>query len=223
MYNKNKKNVKEDLIVDFKEKFSDVFETLLIEILLSKGILQQVEPETVIVEYGQKIVYMPIIIKGLVRVLRNDENGKELFLYYVGDKESCAMTFTCCMQEAESEIRAIAEEHTKILKIPITLMDELLIKFPSWKSFVMKTIKMRFNELLKAIDSLAFMKLDERLIQFLKEKSERTGSKVIHLSHEQIANELATSRVVISRLLKKMENEGMLLTYRNQVKLLGNW
>jgi CRP/FNR family transcriptional regulator len=134
--------------------------------------------------------------------------------------ESCAMTFTCCMQQYPSEIRAIAEEDTEIMAIPVGLMDEWLVKYPTWKSFVMKTIRGRFNELLKTIDQIAFQKLDERLVHYLKEKSKANGSALINSSHEQIAGDLATSREVVSRLLKKLENDKKLLLYRNQIKLL---
>jgi CRP/FNR family transcriptional regulator len=99
-------------------------------------------------------------------------------------------------------------------------MDEWLVKYPSWKSFVMKTIRYRFHELLNMVDQIAFQKLDDRLVYYLKEKSKATGSQLLNLSHEQIANDLATSRVVISRLLKKLENDKKLLLYRNQVRLL---
>jgi CRP/FNR family transcriptional regulator len=124
------------------------------------------------------------------------------------------------MQHNESEINAVAEDDVEMLTVPVSVMDEWLVKYPTWKSFVMKTIHNRFNELLKTIDQIAFQKLDERLIHYLKEKSRATGSSLINLSHEQIANDLATSRVVISRLLKKLENDKKLLLYRNQIKLL---
>ena len=130
------------------------------------------------------------------------------------------MTFTCCMEHHASEIKAVAEEDVEFLAIPIEVMDEWLVKFSTWKSFVMKTIRTRFNEMLKTIDQIAFQKLDERLISYLKEKSRISGSTLVNLSHEQIAGELATSRVVISRLLKKLENDGKVLLYRNQIKLL---
>ncbi|HRQ52592.1 MAG TPA: helix-turn-helix domain-containing protein, partial [Agriterribacter sp.] len=107
-----------------------------------------------------------------------------------------------------------------MLVVPVQIMDEWLTKYPTWKSFVMKTIRSRFNDMLKTIDQIAFQKLDERLVNYLKEKSGATGSTLIKLSHEQIATELATSRVVISRLLKKLENDKKVLLYRNQVKLL---
>lgn len=149
-----------------------------------------------------------------------DEEKKELLLYYINANESCAMTFTCCMQQFPSEIKAVAEEDSEILTVPVSLMDEWLVKYPTWKSFVMKTIRNRFNELLRTIDQIAFQKLDERLIYYLKEKSKTTGSSVINASHEQIAGDLATSRAVISRLLKKLENDKKVLLYRNQVKLL---
>ncbi len=149
-----------------------------------------------------------------------DEEGREILLYYVNPKESCAMTFTCCMQQYLSEIRAVAEESVEMLLIPADIMDVWLVKYPSWKSFVMKTIHLRFNELLKTIDHIAFQKLDERLIAYLKEKSKATNSTLVNLSHQQIADELATSRVVISRLLKKLETNKKVLLYRNQIKLL---
>lgn len=214
---------KQKVIELFNEKFSTVFEQQLMEEINQNGNVHIVGADDVLIEYGQKMLYMPIVVDGLVRVMRMDDQGKELLLYYVNTQESCAMSFTCCMQEVESEVRAVAEEETSIIKIPIHVMDEWLVKYPTWKSFVMKTIKMRFNEMLKAIDQVAFMKLDDRLIQYLKEKSDKTGSKLINLSHEQIANEMATSRVVISRLLKKLEADGRLLLYRNQLKLLGAW
>ena len=174
----------------------------------------------VILDIDQLVKIMPIILSGSVKISRMDEEGRELLLYYVNPNESCAMTFTCCMQQYPSEVRAVAEEDVELLALPITVMDEWLVKFPTWKSFVMKTIRSRFNEMLKTIDQIAFQKLDERLVNYLKEKSKTTGSALINLSHEQIANELATSRVVISRLLKKLENDKKLLLYRNQIKLL---
>jgi CRP/FNR family transcriptional regulator len=134
--------------------------------------------------------------------------------------EGCAMTFTCCMQQFPSEVQAVAEEDVTYLAIPISVMDEWIIKYPTWKSFVMRTIRSRFNELMHAIDQLAFQKLDERLVNYLKDKSKLTGSAVLNLSHTEIANDLASSREVISRLLKKLEIDGRLLLYRNQIKLL---
>ncbi|MFN8296331.1 MAG: Crp/Fnr family transcriptional regulator [Chitinophagales bacterium] len=202
------------------EIFKEIFEPDLIKELNAKSTFSEVKSGDVILNIGETVRQIPIILKGSVKVSRIDEEGKELLLYYVNPKESCAMTFTCCMQHFPSEIKAVAEEDVEMLSVPIKVMDEWLVKFPSWKSFVMKTIHHRFNELLRTIDQIAFQKLDERLISYLKDKSKATHSTLVNLSHQQIADELATSRVVISRLLKKLENDKKLLLYRNQIKLL---
>lgn len=175
-----------------------------------------------ILDYGQTIRQIPIITQGSVKVLREDDDGHELLLYYVNPNESCAMTFTCCMEYSSSEVKVIAEEDVELMAIPVAVMDEWLVKYPSWRNFVMRTIRTRFNELLTAIDHIAFQKLDERLVDYLKGKAKATNSTLLNLSHQEIANELASSRVVISRLLKKLENDKKLLLYRNQIKLLNN-
>jgi CRP/FNR family transcriptional regulator len=202
------------------EQFKLLFEPELVKAIEKHAKLVTVKAGEVILDIGQTVRTMPIILSGTVKVSRIDDDGKELLLYYVNPNESCAMTFTCCMQQYPSEVKAVAEEDVQMLTIPINFMDEWLVKFPTWKSFVMKTIRNRFHEMLNVIDQIAFQKLDERLVNYLKEKSKVTGSTLINLSHEQIASELATTRVVISRLLKVLENDKKLLLYRNQIKLL---
>lgn len=206
--------------MNITEQFKQIFEPELLKEFEQKAKPLSVKANDTILDIGQTVRVIPIVLSGTLKISRIDEDGHELLLYYVSPKESCAMTFTCCMQQYPSEVKAVAEEDTELLAIPISLMDEWMMKYPTWKSFVMKTIRTRFNELLKTIDQIAFQKLDERLIHYLKDKSKATGSSLVNLSHEQIANELATSRVVISRLLKKLENEKKLLLYRNQIKLL---
>ena len=207
-------------IINIKDKFGDIFEIELINQLQAKAKYITINAGEVIMDIGQIVRQMPIIISGSIKVTRIDEKGREILLYYVNPNESCAMTFTCCMEHFPSEIKAVAEEDVEMLMLPMSVMDEWMVKFPTWKSFVMKTIRYRFNELLKTIDHIAFQKLDERLISYLKEKSKATGSSLLNISHQQIAEELATSREVISRLLKKLENDKKLLLYRNQIKLM---
>lgn len=206
--------------MDFVEQFKTLFEPALVKALDKHSSLVNIKAGETILDIGQTVRSMPIILAGTVKISRIDDDGKELLLYYVNPNESCAMTFTCCMQHYPSEIKAVAEEDVTLLTIPIQYMDEWLVKYPTWKSFVMKTIRNRFNEMLNVIDQIAFQKLDERLVHYLKEKSKVTGSTLINLSHEQIAAEMATTRVVISRLLKALENEKKVLLYRNQIKLL---
>lgn len=200
--------------------FKDLFEPDLLAELESVAQEIAVKEGTVILDIGQTVRVIPLLLKGTLKISRIDETGNELLLYYVNANQSCAMTFTCCMQQYPSEIKATAETDVEMLAVPIGVMDSWLAKYPTWKSFVMRTIRGRFNELLSAIDQLAFQKLDERLVHYLKEKSKATGSTLINLSHEQIANEMASSREVISRLLKKLEHEKKVLLYRNQIKIM---
>lgn len=206
--------------MNISEKFKHTFEPELLREIEQKGKNVSVKEGDVILDIGQTVRLIPLLVKGILKITRVDDAGKELLLYYVHANESCAMTFTCCMQQYPSEIKATAETDIEYISIPIEVMDEWLSKFPTWKSFVMRTIRNRFNELLQAIDQLAFQKLDERLVHYLKEKSKATGSPLINLSHEEIATEMASSREVISRLLKKLENNKKVLLYRNQIKLM---
>ncbi len=202
--------------------FNTLFDAKLIEAIRKNAKEVKLKEGELLLDVGQVVRVIPIVLSGTLKVSRIDDEGHELFLYYIHPNESCALTFTCCMEQHSSEIRAVADEDSLVLTIPIEAMDEWMMKYPSWKSFIMKTIRSRFNELLSMIDQIAFQRLDERLISYLKEKSKTTHSALIHVSHEQIAIDLASSREVISRLLKRLENEKKVLLYRNQIKLLSN-
>ncbi|MEO7531965.1 MAG: Crp/Fnr family transcriptional regulator [Sediminibacterium sp.] len=199
-----------------------LFEPELLTEFEAKGMQVSVKEGEIVIAIGQLVRQVPIVLSGSLKIVRIDEEGNEILLYYLSQTESCAMTFTCCMQQFPSEVQAVAEEDSEILMLPISFMNEWIIKYPGWRIFVMKTIHYRFQELLKAVDQIAFQQLDERLIQYLKDKVRISGSLLLNLSHEQIATELATSRTVISRLLKKLENQKKLLLYRNQVRILGD-
>ena len=202
------------------ESFKQIFEPELIQELERHAKLMTAREGETIVDIGQTVRIMPILLTGTLKISRMDEDGNELLLYYLSPAETCAMTFTCCMQQFPSEIKAVAEEDITFLAVPIEVMDKWLVKYSTWKSYVMKTIRGRFNELLRSIDQIAFQKLDERLVKYLKEKAKATNSTLINLTHEQIARDLATSRVVISRLLKKLEIDKRVLLYHHQIKIL---
>jgi len=206
--------------MNIPERLAHNFEPALLKEMELRARMISAKEGAVILDIGQTVRSIPLLLQGVLKITRIDEQGKELLLYYLHANESCAMTFTCCMQQYPSEVKASAESDVEYLAVPVSAMDEWLTKYPSWKSFVMRTIRSRFNELLNAIDQLAFQKLDERLEHYLKEKSRSTGSTLINLSHEQIANDMASSREVISRLLKRLENEGKVLLYRNQIKIM---
>jgi len=200
--------------------FDSTFEPALIKEMAEYGEVKHYKEGDIIMDYDKYIRMMPIIVKGTIKVLRKDERGKEILLYYLESSESCSMAYSCCVEAKKSEVKAIAEDDVELIAIPHTKLDEWLCKYPSWKNYIMRSFNERFLELLKSIESIAFHKLDERLISYLREKQRLSGSRLIKVSHYVIADELATSRVVISRLLKQLENDGKILLYRNEIKLL---
>ena len=205
---------------DYIHKFSSVFEPDLLAELETNHMVMTPKAGEVMMNPGQTIRAVPLVVSGTFKVSRINDEGQELLLYYVREGESCAMTFTCCMMAHFSVIKAACEDDSVLICIPIHVMDAWMVKYPTWKRFVMTTILSRFTEIIKAIDEVAFKKLDDRLVSYLKEKSKVTGSSLINLSHQQIADEMGTNRVVISRLLKKLEIDKKLLLYRNQIKVL---
>jgi len=199
---------------------NSVFEPALLNELQRFGELKYFKEGDIIMYYGKYIRMMPIVVSGTIKVFRKDQQGKEILLYYLSSNESCSMAYSCCVEAKKSEVKAIAEDDVELIAIPNIKLDEWLCKYPSWKNYIMRSFNERFLELLKSIESIAFHKLDERLIAYLKEKQRLSGSSVIKASHNVIADELATSRVVVSRLLKQLENDGRILLYRNEIKLM---
>jgi CRP/FNR family transcriptional regulator len=208
------------MAMNLLENLKDLFEPALIEEMLQVGELHQFKEGEIVMDYGKYIRMMPIVLKGTLKVLRMEESNKEILLYYLSSSESCSMAYSCCLEAKKSEIKAVAEDDVELLGIPHEKLDEWICKYPSWKNYIMRSFNDRFLELLKSIESIAFHKLDERLVAYLKEKQRHTGSSVIKASHYLIADELATSRVVISRLLKQLENDKRIILYRNEIKLL---
>ncbi|MDF2449739.1 MAG: Crp/Fnr family transcriptional regulator [Bacteroidota bacterium] len=210
-------------MLNIHDKLKGLFEKALIDEIASVGRLMHLKQDEVLMDYGRQVRYMPLILSGTVKVMKNDDNGNEILLYYLGSHDSCAMAYSCCMENKLSEVRAVAEDDVELIAIPHDKLDTWLVKYPSWKSYVFNSFTQRFNELLKSVESIAFHKLDERMIAYLKKKSELSGKSSLSLSHNQIAEELGTSRVVISRLLKHLENEKKIVLYRNEIKLLSGF
>ena len=203
--------------------FEAIFEPNLLQEINEFGVLKHFKEGDIIMDYGKYIRMMPMVVKGTLKVLKKDETGKEILLYYLSSNESCSMAYSCCLEAKKSEVKAIAEEDVDLIAIPHTKLDEWLCKYPGWKNYIMRSFNLRFLELLKSIESIAFHKLDDRLISYLKEKRRLSGSSVIRVSHYLIADDLATSRVVISRLLNELENDGRIILYRNEIKLLNSF
>ena len=206
-------------VAEFQQVFPDIYERETVEAILEIGKLKKIKADDWMLDIGDPILYMPLLLKGQLRILREDEEGHELLLYYIRPGETCAMSLTCCSGNAVSNVRAVAEEDSELLLLPIQIIDEWTTKYPSFKSFILKTYQRRFEELLNTIDSIAFHNLDDRLSQLLKQKSEKEGSE-LKTTHQELANQLNSSREVISRLLKQMERKGKIQMGRNKITLL---
>jgi CRP/FNR family transcriptional regulator, anaerobic regulatory protein len=196
------------------------FEDQLIDEIVTTALLRNYKEGDVLIDYGDSILKMPLLISGAIKILREDFDEGELLLYFIEKGDTCAMTMACCLGETKSEIRAVAETKGSVVMIPINKMEEWLGKYKSWRNFVFSSYNNRLKEMLSSIDNLAFMNMDERLLKYLKEKVKINNSNEINTTHQEIANDLHTSRVVVSRLLKALENQGGIKLNRSSIVLL---
>ncbi len=208
------------MIAELHQKYGHLFEDALLIEINETGTFKEVAEGFKLMEIGDYIRSMPLLVSGAIKVLREDKEGDELLLYFLESGETCAMTLNCCMGHAKSEIRAIAELDTKLIMVPVQKMDEWMVKYKSWRTFVLQSYHERLNEMLETIDGIAFMKMDERLLKYLKEKARIGNSNHIKNTHQEIAYDLHTSRVVISRLLKTLEARGKIELQRNHIKII---
>ncbi len=174
----------------------------------------------VILQENAYIRSIPLVMSGSIRVIRTDDDGREILLYYIHSGESCIMSFLGAMHHETSKLKAIAEEDTQILFIPIDKVMHLIREYPEWLDYIFRLYHKRFEELLEVVNAVAFRKMDERLLEMLRKKSIQAQSKTISVTHEQLANDLATARVVVSRLLKQLEAQGMVQLGRNKITLV---
>ena len=196
--------------------FSD---PLLIEEINSKSRRKTLVKDDVLIFPGEVLVFVPIVLTGALRIVREDEEGREVFLYHLYPSETCAMAVNCCQSKKKSMIKAIAEDETEVLLVPNDLIDQLF-KYPEWKSFINNTYSNRFAELIEVVDLIAFNSLDKKILNYLERKKEALHTSVLLITHQQIATELNTHREVVSRLLRTMQERGIVKLGRNTVELL---
>lgn len=207
--------------VDYlQEIFQGRFEYTFLEELAQASQLKNASVGSYLIRPGEFIRSVPIILTGSVKIMRPDQSGREALLYYLGGLDACAMSLTCCLGTKRSEITAVVEEETTMIGIPVEKVDEWMCRFSTWKQFVFQTYQKRFDNLLETIDEVIFHKLDERLLVYLQKKVASCQCSVLSITHEDIAQELVTSREVISRLLKQMEKNGQVQLMRNKIVML---
>ncbi|NKI30902.1 helix-turn-helix domain-containing protein [Croceivirga thetidis] len=207
------------MIQELKTSFGQIFENELLNDIAQVGTFKEVPMGFKLIEIGDFIRFMPLLLDGVIKILREDSEGDELLLYYLEQGDTCSMTMACCLQDSQSEIRAIAETDAKLIMVPVRKMEEWTSKYRSWRNFVFESYHTRLNELLHTVDSIAFMNMDQRLVEYLKEKSRLNQSNTIKNTHQEIAYDLHSSRVVVSRLLKKLELMGKIVLHRNSIEI----
>jgi CRP/FNR family transcriptional regulator len=173
----------------------------------------------IVINPGDTITHIPIVLKGSLRIVREDEEGREVFLYYIHEQQSCAMSLNCCVAERKSMVKAIAEDKTEVLLIPAAMVDQLM-RFSQWRRFVNLTYASRYNELLEVIDLIAFYNMDRQLLHYLKKRAEAINTSTLFITHQQVADELHTHREAISRLLRTMEEKNLVRLGRNTIEIL---
>ncbi|MDP2039962.1 MAG: Crp/Fnr family transcriptional regulator [Algoriphagus sp.] len=204
-------------IEKLKQALPNITDPSLLQAILDKGQVINFESGKILMEPGQFIKAVPIVIEGSVKIMRMDDEGKELFLYYIDQGETCALSLTCCTASRPSEIKAVVEDKAVMIFIPIEVHEQFSNEYKQWKDFVSSTYQMRFQELLVALDAVAFKRMDERLMRYIVTKMKQHKTNELHTTHQEIANELGTSREVVSRLLKQLEKKKWIELGRNVI------
>lgn len=207
-------------MLDPIKKIFPSFSTELVKDVDTNASIQSFKAGDIIMRTGQYIKNTVLVISGKIKVYREDENGGEFFMYYLQPGQACAISMICATKNEKSQIMAKVVEDVELIMVPLALMDKWMMQHRSWYEFVIDTYRSRFEEVLEVIDSIAFRAMDERLEFYLKRHADACGCKELKLSHQEIASELNTSREVISRLLKKMEQRGIVALHRNNIEIL---
>lgn len=192
----------------------------LVEKLYLYSVKKEYKAGTTILNENAHIRSIPIVVKGIMRVIRTEEDGREILLYYIKAGESCIMSFLGGMHNETSKVRAEVEEDAEILFLPTDKVSLFMKEYPQWLDYIFRLYHKRFEELLEIVNAIAFKKVDERLLDLLHKKAKLTKNRTLNTTHEQLANELGTARVVVSRLLKQLEDNGMLKLGRNKIMLV---
>jgi CRP/FNR family transcriptional regulator len=190
------------------------------ETIIGNAIFMKIKAGKTLMHAGDTIHLIPLVVKGSLKVVRVDEAGHEVLLYYIQPGESCALTLSSALKQEKSRVKAVAQQDAEVIGVPSELAYTLGRKYPGWFDFVLDSYSMRFQELLDMVDEISFSSLDQRLLKYLREKSELLNSVVLHLSHQEIADDLGTARAVASRLLKQMEHRGMIQLLRGRIRIL---
>ena len=203
-----------------EEYYADIFEKELIDEILKVGFLDKYKQGEILIDIGEKMTHIPLILGGAVKIIRQEKEGDELVLYFLEKGDTCAVSFINCINRKESIFRAVVDADTEAVFLPVEYIDEWLSKFKSWRHYIIDSYHFRLIEMVESIDGLAFMNMNQRLMKYLGDKAKVNQNPDLEITHQEIANDLNTSRVVVTRLLKQLHGDGKVYSTRNRVRVL---
>ena len=213
------KNDKSLIRKQLRNSFKKNFEKKLLKEIVEIGIYKKFTKGEILIDIDDQMTHIPLIIDGIVKVIREDQHSDEILLYFLEQGDTCAISFINCINRSKSMFRAEVEKDTKCIMIPVNKIEDWIIKYPTWRHFIIDSYHNRLTEMVDTIDSLAFLRLDDRLYKYLSDKMKIMHNKNLTITHQQIADDLNTSRVVVSRLLKALEKVGKIELGRNKIKI----
>jgi len=210
----NQKNIIREKLEDY---YSMIFEKELIDEIVNIGMIRKIPNNELLIDIGDNMTHVPLILEGAVKIIREDKNGDEIALYFLEKGDTCAISFINCINRSKSMFRGMTEKDTEAIFVPVDKVDDWLKQYSSWRHFIIDSYHMRLIEMVESIDSLAFMRLDDRLHKYLTDKVKIMKTNTLIITHQEIADDINTSRVVVSRLLKQLENDGKIEIRRNKI------
>lgn len=200
--------------------YSDVFEDELIDEIINVGHFDKVKGGELLIDIGSEMTHIPLILNGVVKIIRKEKEGEEIVLYFLERGDTCAISFVNCINRKQSMFKGVVERDIEAIFIPVDNIDSWLAKYKSWRHFIIDSYHFRLIEMVESIDSLAFMNMSERLLKYLTDKVKITNDVDLEITHQEIANDMNSSRVVITRVIKQLHDEGKIFSTRNKIKVL---
>ena len=207
-----------------REKLSDyytnIFEAELIDEIVEVGFIDKIKSGHKLIDIGEDMTHIPLILSGVVKIIRKEKGGEELVLYFLERGDTCAISFVNCINRKKSIFKGVVENDTEAIFLPVDKIDDWLVRFKSWRFFIIDSYHFRLIEMVESIDSLAFMNMNQRIFKYLTDKAKINRDVDLTITHQQIADDLNTSRVVVTRLLKQLHEDGKIYSTRNKIKVL---
>ena len=214
-------NSQEKILRDkLSDYYSDIFEEKLLDEIVNVGYYDKVKSGELMIDVGENMTHIPLLLNGVVKIIRHENEGEELVLYFLERGDTCAISFVNCINRKKSLFKGVVEQDMEAIFIPVEHIDDWLIKFKTWRHFIIDSYHYRLIEMVESIDSLAFMKMKDRILKYLSDKVKITKDIHLKITHQEIADDLNSSRVVITRLLKQLHDEGKIYSTRSKIKLI---